>query len=72
MVKLEQLIDLVIELLRALCVEVLSEHVRKLTETFPLRNRPRGMAAIRRHVHRRCRRRLLNRISTGRNDRRPG
>lgn len=64
MFKLDHLITLLIELLRALFVDVLSEGVRGLAERVRMRRSIRGMAAIRHHVHRRCRRRLFNRIST--------
>jgi hypothetical protein len=67
MFKLDNLVDLVAELIRILFVDGLSELVRKLAGRFNFRGRVRGMSAVRRHVHRQCRRRLLNRLST--NDR---
>jgi hypothetical protein len=45
-------------------VDEVSEHVRNLVSHFRFRRRLRGMKAVRRHIHRRCRRRLLNRLST--------
>ena len=64
MFKLDNLFDLFAELIRVLIVDGLSERVRKLSGRISFRSRVRGMIAIRRHVHRRCRRRLLNRLST--------
>ena len=66
MFKLDNLIDLVAELIRVLLVDVLSELVRKLAGRVGFRSRLRGMPAVRRHIHCRCGRRLLRRISTER------
>ncbi len=64
MLNLDHVIDLIIELGRAIIVDVLSERVQKLSELIKLHREPHGMAAIRRHIHRRAQHRLFNRIST--------
>ena len=64
MFKLDNFIELMAELIRILVVDETSELVRKLAGRVGLRRQLRGMSAVRRHIHRRCRRRLFNRIST--------
>lgn len=71
MFKLDSLIELVGELIRVLFVDGLSELVRKLAGRLTFRSRLRDMNAIRRHVHHRCRKRLLSRLSTRNRKRRP-
>jgi hypothetical protein len=60
MLKLEMFITFIVDLIRTLLTEVVSNRVRGLR----LRPRLRGMKEVRRHVHQANRRRLLNRIST--------
>jgi hypothetical protein len=57
-------VGLMAELVRAFLVDWLSELVRNAAGEFLHWRAPRGMAAIRRHVHDRCRRKLLRKIST--------
>lgn len=68
MIRLEQIIGVVVELLRALFVDVLSEYVHQLPRRLRCRVGSRGMTAIHRHIQARCRTNLLNRISTEQND----
>jgi hypothetical protein len=65
MLKLDQLTNLLIELLRALFVDAVSSHVQQWVERLLSRRAPKDMPAILRHIHIRCRTRLLNRVSTG-------
>lgn len=60
MPRIDILIAIVGELLKTLLVEVVSEHVRTLRRP----RRLRGMKEVRKHVHHRTRRHLLNRLST--------
>jgi hypothetical protein len=64
MLNLDNLLELLAALVRVVFVDELSEHVRKYAGRFALRRRLRGMRAVRHHIHHRCRRRLLNRLST--------
>jgi len=66
MFNLENLVAILAELIRVLLVDELSEHVRRLFRRVRLRAPLNNIGAIRRHVHFRCRARLLNRISTRR------
>lgn len=65
MFKLETIVALLADLIRVLVVDGGAELVRKLAGQFQFRSTPRGMAALRRHIHRRTRKRLLGRLSTG-------
>jgi len=56
----EIIVQLIVEIGRAAMVEELSERVRRVQI-----HRLKGMADVRRHIHRRTRRRFLNRLSTG-------
>ena len=60
MFKIEPFISIVAEFLRTLLIDGASERVRGAK--FP--RRLRGMKDVRRHLHRRTRKRLLNRLST--------
>jgi succinylglutamate desuccinylase len=53
-------IQIIVELIRTFLIEGLVERVR----TMALMGRPRGMQAVRRHIHKTVRRRLLYRLST--------
>lgn len=52
--------EFIVDLIRTLLLEEMSERVRNLKPP----RRLHGMAEVRRHVHRATRRRLLNRLST--------
>jgi hypothetical protein len=56
----DSLIEILVALIRSLLIEGLFERVRKLRPSPQLR----GIAEVRRHVHRTNRERLLNRLST--------
>lgn len=56
----DTLIELIANVVRTLLIEELVERVRKLRPEGQVR----GMSAVRRHVQRVNRRRLLNRLST--------
>ena len=56
---LEIIVELIIETGRTLLVEELSERIRRVRI-----RRLKGMTAVRRHIQRATRRRLLNRLST--------
>jgi hypothetical protein len=60
MFKLEPLIALIVDFIRTLLIEVVSDRVHGLR----FRPRLRGMKDVRHHLHRTTRRRLLNRLST--------
>ena len=60
MLKLETLMALIIDFIRALLVEVVSDRVRSIRPP----RRLRGMKDVRRYFQCTTRRRLLNRIST--------
>jgi len=62
MLKTGTIIALIADFLRALLIEALSDRVRGLR----LPHRLDGMGDVRRHVQRRTRRRLFNRLSTTR------
>ena len=64
MLNWDNLFELLAALVRAVFVDELSEHVRTHAGRLVLRPRLRGMRSVRRHIHRRCRRRLFNRLST--------
>jgi hypothetical protein len=58
----QTLIEIVTELLRTLLVETFSEWLAGICGR--LRRGPRGMKDVRRHIHRQCRRKLQQRLST--------
>ena len=58
---LEIITQLVVETGRTALIEVLAERVRRVRVTPKVR----GMAGVRRYVHRAASRRLLNRLRTG-------
>jgi hypothetical protein len=63
MFKPEHLLPFLIELARAMLVDELSGRMLRIVSARSRCRRLRGMKAIRRDVHQRCRRRLLERIS---------
>jgi hypothetical protein len=64
MIILDTIVEVIANMLRTLLVEQLSERVLRRIQGSSASARLRGMAAVRRHIHRQCRRRLLNRLST--------
>ena len=60
MFKLETLISLIVDFIRTLLIEEVSDRVR----SFRPRRRLRGMKDVHRHVHHETRQRLFNRLST--------
>lgn len=64
MFKLDIFIELLADLLRAMIVDGFAERVRKLGAALRLRAVPRGMGAVRRHIHHRTRAKLLSKLST--------
>lgn len=60
MSRIETFIAIVADLIRTLLIEVVSDRVRGLR----IPRRLRGMKDVRRHLHRKTRRRLFNRLST--------
>jgi hypothetical protein len=56
------IIETLIEIIRALVADEMSERLTSARRRF--RRGPKGMTGVRRHIHRRCRQRLLNRLST--------
>ena len=62
MFKFETLIAIAANLLREVLVDRITERLIKAFGRF--RRGPKGMVEIRRHVHTRCRQRLLRRLST--------
>jgi hypothetical protein len=64
MFKLNVVIEFMAELMRTLLVDESATRVRSKARGLRLTRRPRGMTQIRRHVHRQCRRRLFDKLST--------
>lgn len=64
MLILDHLIELAVELLHAIFVDELSERVRKQARRTSRGRQLQGMNAVRRHIHRRCRENLNERLST--------
>ena len=64
MFKLDILFELVVDLIRSLLADGLSDRVRVGVARFRFGRRVRGMHAVRRHIHRECRRKLFQRLST--------
>jgi len=64
MLKLNVLFEFIVELLRTLLVDESVERARSKFRRLPVPRRLRGMKQVRRHVHRQCRRRLFDKLST--------
>ena len=64
MLRLEALLKILIELVRALLLDELSGRVHLVLKRLRLRRRLRGLHEVRRHLQRGCRRRILDRLST--------
>jgi hypothetical protein len=64
MFKLNVVFDFMAELMRTLLVSESAERVRTKTRSLHVPRRLRGMKQVRRHVHRQCRRRLFDKLST--------
>jgi hypothetical protein len=62
MFRLETVIAIIVDVVRTFLVEAVSERLTGISGRF--RRGPRGMAEVRRHVHRECRQRLRSRLST--------
>ena len=61
---LETIFELVVDIIRSLLIDGLSERVSGGVRRFRIGPPLRGMHAVRRHIHRQCRRRLFQRLST--------
>jgi len=61
---LDVLLELAADATRSLLIDGLSERVIGSVRRYCFGRRLRGMHEVRRHVHRQCRRRLLQRLST--------
>ena len=64
MFKLNVVFEFMAELMRTLLVGESAERVRTKARSLRVPRRLRGMKQVRRHVHRQCRRRLLDKLST--------
>ena len=64
MFKLNVVFEFMAELMRTLLVGESAERVRTKARSLRVLRRLRGMKQVRRHVHRQCRRRLLDKLST--------
>jgi len=64
MFKLDAVMVFALEFLRALLAEALLERVGSWRRKALWLPRVRGLTAVRRHLHKQCRRRLFNRLST--------
>jgi hypothetical protein len=62
--KLNVVFEFMAELMRTLLVGESAERSRSNVRSLRMPRRLRGMKQVRRHVHRQCRRRLLDRLST--------
>ena len=62
MFRIEALIAIIVDVIRTFLVDALSERLASFNGRF--RRGPRGMAGVRRHLHRQCRQRLRRRLST--------
>ena len=63
MFNLDFLVQMAADLLRTLLIEEISERVQTQLQVRSVR-RLKGLDAVRRHVHRRCRQNLMKRLST--------
>jgi hypothetical protein len=61
--QIDPVLNIIVEALRSALIDVVSERVRRKAEALGGRGL-QGMPAVRRHVLRRARRRLLHRLST--------
>ena len=64
MFKLNVVFEFMAELMRTLLVGESAERVRTKARSLRVPRRLRGMKQVRRHVHRQCRRRLFDKLST--------
>src|ERR1017187_1203764 len=64
MFKLNVVFEFMAELVRTLLVSESAERVRTKARSLRARRRLRGMKQVRRHIHRQCRRRLFDKLST--------
>src|ERR1017187_6736864 len=64
MFKLNVVFEFMAELMRTLLVSESAERVRTKARSLRMPRRLRGMKQVRRHVHRQCRRRLFDKLST--------
>jgi hypothetical protein len=64
MFKLNVIFEFMAELMRTLLVSESAERVRTKARSLRMPRRLRGMKQVRRHVHRQCRRRLFDKLST--------
>jgi hypothetical protein len=64
MFKLKVVFEFVAEIIRTLLVGESAERARSKAGRLRMPRRLRGMKQVRRHVHRQCRRRLFDRLST--------
>ena len=64
MFKLNFAFEFMVELVRTLLVGESAERVRTQARSLRVSHRLRGMKQVRRHVHRQCRRRLFDKLST--------
>jgi len=61
---IDTFLELVGDIIRSLLIDGFSERVGGGVRRIRFGRRLRGMDAVRRHVHRRCRRKLFQRLST--------
>ena len=64
MFKLNVVVEFMAELVRTLLVGESVERARSKARSLRVPRRLRGMKQVRRHVHRQCRRRLFDKLST--------
>jgi hypothetical protein len=64
MFKLDVVLEFMAELARTLLVGECAERVRTKALSLRAPHRLRGMKQVRRHIHRQCRRRLFDKLST--------
>lgn len=64
MFKLNAVFEFMVELMRTLLVGESAERVRTRARSLRVPRRLRGMSQVRRHVHRQCRQRLFDKLST--------
>jgi hypothetical protein len=64
MFKLNAVFEFMAELMRTLLVDESAERVRTKARSLLAPHRLRGMKQVRRHIHRQCRRRLFDKLST--------
>ena len=64
MLKLNAVFEFIAELMRTLLADESAERVRTKAQSLRMPRRLRGMKQVRRHIHRQCRRRLFDKLST--------